>query len=72
MPGDASAVKGVRLNWSSLRRVWRFASPYRWAIGGFLAAIVAAALIALIPPFVFRTIIDRAIPDGNRGCCCGV
>ncbi len=67
MPGDASAVKGVRLNWSSLRRVWRFASPYRWAIGGFLAAIVAAALIALIPPFVFRTIIDRAIPDGNRG-----
>ena len=67
MPGDASAVKGVRLNWQSLRRMGRFARPYKWSIFGFLGAIVAAALIALVPPFIFRTILDNAIPDRNRG-----
>ena len=66
MPGDASAVKGRRLERTALRRVWTFARPYRASIFGFLAAIVVAALVALVPPFVFRAIIDDAIPDGSR------
>jgi len=66
MPGDASAVKGRRIEHAALRRVWIFARPYRASITGFLVTILVAALVALVPPFVFRAIIDDAIPDGSR------
>jgi ATP-binding cassette subfamily B protein len=67
MPGDASAVKGKRLQRAALRRAWSFARPYRTTIVWFLVAILAAALLALVPPFAFRSILDRAIPDRDRG-----
>ena len=67
MPGDASAVKGKRLQRSSLRRAWHFARPYRRTITLFLSAIVVAAVVELVPPFAFRTILDDAIPDKDRG-----
>ena len=67
LPGDADAVKGARMKRASLRRAWQFSSAYKWKIIGFLAAIVASALIALAPPLLFRAILDRAIPEQNRG-----
>ncbi|MEP6296851.1 MAG: ABC transporter ATP-binding protein, partial [Ilumatobacter sp.] len=70
MPGDSDSVKDVRLAEGTFRRVWQFAKPYRTTIIVFLGAIVASALLALVPPFVIRAIIDDAIPDaiadGNR------
>ena len=66
MPGDANAVKGVKLHRRSLRRAWQFANPYRGMIALFLSSIVAAALIELVPPFAFRRILDHAIPDRDR------
>ena len=66
MPGDASAVKGRRIERDLIRRVWIFARPYRTSITGFLVTILVAALVALVPPFVFRAIIDDAIPDASR------
>lgn len=49
-----------------MRRVWAFAGPYRTSIFGFLATILLSALLALVAPFVFRSIIDDAIPNGDR------
>jgi ATP-binding cassette, subfamily B, bacterial len=66
MPGDSDAVKGKRLQRTALLRAWRFADPYRTTIICFLAAILLSALIALVPPFAFRAILDTAIPDGDR------
>jgi ATP-binding cassette subfamily B protein len=66
MPGDADAVKGVKLERNSLRRAWTFAQPYRRTIYLFLFTIVVAALIELVPPFAFRRILDHAIPDKDR------
>ena len=66
MPGDASAVKGVRLRRDSLRRAWQFAHPYRSTIVWFLIAIFVSSLVGLVPPFAFRSILDTAIPDKNR------
>ena len=66
MPGDAAAVKGKKLQRSSLARAWHFAHPYRGTISLFLGAIVAAAAIDLVPPFAFRTILNDAIPDKDR------
>ncbi|MEO5724422.1 MAG: ABC transporter ATP-binding protein [Ilumatobacteraceae bacterium] len=67
MPRDASAVRGAKLRGDAVRRVWRFARPYRWIIVGFLVAIVVDALIGLIPALAFRSILDNGIPKGNRG-----
>jgi len=65
IPGDA-AVKDIRLAEGTSRRIWTFARPYRTTIVIFLVAILAAALLALVPPFVVREILDNAIPDANR------
>lgn len=67
MPGDAAAVKGKRLQRAALRRAWSFARPYRAIIIWFLIAILAAALLALVPPFAFRAILDTAIPRAQDG-----
>ncbi|MBI4883016.1 MAG: ABC transporter ATP-binding protein [Actinobacteria bacterium] len=67
MPGDAAAVKGKRLERHSLVRAWYFARPYRRTIALFLGAIVSAAIVDLVPPFAFRTILNDAIPDRDRG-----
>jgi len=66
IPGDASAVRGMRLQRGTLRRAWRFAHPYRRPLTGFLGSILLAALVALVPPLAFRSILDSAIPDGDR------
>ncbi len=66
IPGDASAVKGARLQRGTLRRARQFAHPYRWQIAGFLVSILVAALVALVPPLAFRAILDDAIPDADR------
>ena len=67
LPGDGAAVKGAKVQRASLRRVWVFAAPYRSDIIVFLAAICVSALLALAPPLLFRAILDRAIPQENRG-----
>ncbi len=67
MPRDTDAVRDVTLAEGTSRRVWAFARPYRATIAVFLAAILVAALLALVPPLVVRAILDDAIPDGNRG-----
>jgi ATP-binding cassette subfamily B protein len=67
MPRDSDAVKGVQLGDGTLRRVWTFARPYRGTIAIFLVAILFAALLALVAPFVVRQIIDVAIPESDRG-----
>jgi ATP-binding cassette subfamily B protein len=66
MPRDTEAVKDAELGRDTIRRVWGFARPYRVTIFGFLVAIIAAALLALVPPFVVRAILDDAIPDEDR------
>ena len=66
MPRDTEAIEGATLARDTLRRVWGFARPYRSTIAGFLAAIFAAAILALVPPLVVREIIDEAIPASDR------
>lgn len=67
IPRDARAVAGRQLERHTLRRVAQFAKPYTRTIAVFLAAIIASAIVALVPPFIFRAIIDDAIPAGDRG-----
>lgn len=65
-PRDAEAVKGVKLSRATVRRIGSFARPYRRTIVVFLVAILFSAGLALLPPLMFRAILDTAIPDGDR------
>lgn len=65
-PRDTTAIVGVRLSRATTRRIWAFAHPYRGTITIFLFAILAAALLALVPPLVVRSILDAAIPRSDR------
>jgi ATP-binding cassette, subfamily B, bacterial len=66
MPRDTDAVRGARIGRATGRRVWTFARPYRGTITVFLALILIAALLALVPPLVIREILDDAIPTEDR------
>ena len=64
---DPHAIAGASLDRGIVRRVWKFARPYRRMLAGFLATIVVAAVVNLVPPLLIRSIIDEAIPSGDRG-----
>ena len=66
IPRDKTGIAGAKIGKTSVRRVWRFARPYRRSILGFLATILITSLIALAPPLMFRLIVDEAIPDADK------
>ena len=62
MRSDGSKTK---LTGELLRRVWSFATPYRWQLIGLLATIGVISTISLVPPLLFRDLIDNALPNRN-------
>ena len=64
---DPEEVRGKGLDRDLVRHVVTLAAPYRWQLVGFLIAIVLEALLALVAPFVFKSIIDNTLPDKNTG-----
>jgi ATP-binding cassette, subfamily B, bacterial len=52
------AVLDQRVDRATLRRIIRFARPYRTALIVFLTAVVLDAVVAVINPLIFRDIID--------------
>jgi ATP-binding cassette, subfamily B, bacterial len=60
---DPEAIKGKTFDKDVVKRVWRFARPYRSMLFGFLAVIIVDAVVALAPPLLFKRLIDHAIPD---------
>jgi ATP-binding cassette subfamily B protein len=65
---DPSTIKGAKLGEGVVRRVLReFAAPFRGLLVGFVATIVAEAVLDLGPPLLFRQIIDHALPEKDSG-----
>jgi len=72
-PGGASAwslmrsmrrddsVTRQKLPKGTLKRIARFASPYRWKLAAFLVMIVVDALVGAANPLLYRMIIDQGI-----------
>ncbi|MEQ7125917.1 ABC transporter ATP-binding protein [Actinopolymorpha sp. B11F2] len=52
-PGDTTGT---------LRRVMRFVRPYRWRLGTYALLLAASAAAGMIPPLIFRELLDAAIP----------
>lgn len=64
---DAEAVKGMKFDPALTRRVLQFAHPYRWKLLAFVGTVIVAAIVAVIPPLLFRRLIDEAIPNKDQG-----
>ena len=50
---------------SLLSRVWVYARPYRLKVAGLLVTILIISGLSLIPPLLFRELIDAALPEEN-------
>lgn len=48
-----------------LRRVWSYAKPYQWKTLGLLITIFIITGLSLIPPLLYRDLIDNALPNQN-------
>jgi ATP-binding cassette subfamily B protein len=48
-----------------LKRIFAYAWPYRYSVLIVLVTIVAIALLELVPPLLYRDLIDNVIPDRN-------
>ena len=60
---DPELIAGAKLDRGVARRVWAFARPYRWMLAGFVGAILLSTVVSVLPPLVFRALIDHhAIP----------
>jgi ATP-binding cassette, subfamily B, bacterial len=60
-------VKGQKLPPGTVKRIVRFAAPYRRLLGLFFVLIVVDALIGAANPLLYRDIIDRGILGHHAG-----
>lgn len=65
MSADTSDLAGRRIGRETRRRVWGFARPYRRLIAAFMATVVTATFLGLLPPLLIRQVFDVAIADGD-------
>ncbi|HET7719664.1 MAG TPA: ABC transporter transmembrane domain-containing protein, partial [Acidimicrobiales bacterium] len=63
MGRDPEAVAGKSVDKAVIRRVLAFARNYRGLLVTFVGTILAGSIVGILPPLVFRSIIDHhAIP----------
>jgi ATP-binding cassette, subfamily B, bacterial len=68
LQGDPNLLKGASIRGPVVRRVWSFARPYRRLLLILLLGILVTSLVGILPPLVFRRIIDdNAIPRDSSG-----
>ena len=63
---DPDAVAGKHIDRALVRRVFRLARPYRRLLVGFLITAIAASIVVAIPPLLFRSLLDTAVPQKDR------
>jgi ATP-binding cassette subfamily B protein len=52
-----------QVSWILLKRVWGYARPYHLKTIGLLATIFAITGLSLIPPLLYRDLIDNALAN---------
>jgi ATP-binding cassette subfamily B protein len=54
-----------KVTWKLLKRVLTYSQPYRWQIAGLMVMLVLSTGLNLLPPLIFRNMIDQTIPLGS-------
>ena len=67
-----SSVTKERLSPGIVRRIARYARPYRWQIAAFLAVVVLDAIVVIANPLLLKAIIDQGIIAGRAGVVIGL
>ncbi|MDZ4825362.1 MAG: ABC transporter ATP-binding protein [Actinomycetota bacterium] len=60
------AIRRRQIDRVVLRRVLTMCRPYRRLLIGFVVAVVAGAVAGAIPPLLFRSLLDTAVPNEDR------
>ena len=66
MSRNQDGLAGHQLAPGLLRRILRFAHPYRRMISAFLVLVIIDAALAVAPPLLFKEIIDRGVLGHDR------
>src|SRR4051812_17890224 len=61
---DIEATKNV--NRELVKRVWRFTNNYRGKVLLFTLVITVSAVLGILPPLLFKRIIDHSIPHHDK------
>jgi len=64
---DPDAVKGKKIERDALRRVLRWARPYRRQLIWFLVMVIFAAVVGALPPLVFGALLNTIKSGGDTG-----
>ena len=62
MWADPDKLSGFRLDAVALRRLWRFARPYRGLLAAYVLLTSATALVQVLPALVIQRLIDHSLP----------
>lgn len=54
-----------KITWQLLKRVLKYAKPYRWMLLGMLLLILIQTGLSLLTPLIMRNLIDITIPAGD-------
>ena len=66
------SVTQQRVTKGTARRMIQFARPYRSILIWFLVLVVIDAVIGVVNPLLFRSIIDNGIPEHNKSLIIGL
>ncbi len=62
---DLAELRAANVTKGTLRRIWRFLSPYRFRLAIYLVAIAAAAAIGSVPPLLVKALVDALTTHGG-------
>jgi ATP-binding cassette subfamily B protein len=60
-------VRGKGFERALLRRVLRLTRPYKKALIGFLVMATAASAVGVLPPLLFKALVDDAVKQSDKG-----
>src|SRR5437764_17288 len=63
---DPAELKDAAITRGTLKRAWSFARPYRTQLILYLVTIVLGTIVGVLPPLIFKQLIDKAIPQKDH------
>lgn len=63
---DPKSTKGKKIDKQKVKRVWQFARNYKKSLSFYLGSLLLSALVGVIPPLLFRELIDKGLPHGDK------
>ena len=67
MWSDPERLSSFRLDVQALRRLWRFAVPYRGTLVLYIVLMALTGLVEIAPALVIQRLIDQALPHHDTG-----